>query len=241
MRSWVPIQSQAAELLDGALPDRRLLRANLREMALADRWLGGQRAIIRRIAAWLQLIPRDAIVRVLDVATGGADLPLALHRWGTRRGRTLHVLASDVSGDVLRVAREEISSRPVTLVCHDALHMPFADCSIDVVTCTQSLHHFKPQAVAQLLHEMARIARIGVIVTDLRRSYLAYWGARLLAFGPVSSLSRHDGPLSVLRAYTPEEIKKVVQHIALPVTVQGTAGFRIEVALRKEERQTQSV
>jgi SAM-dependent methyltransferase len=233
MRAFVPAQSNEAELLDGAIVDRQLLRTNLRDMAQANRLLGANRAVLRRVARWLQAMPAHYRPQVLDVATGGADLPRVLQRWSERQGRALTILASDLSRDVLQIAQHETQSTPILLLQSDALALPFADGGVDIVTCTQALHHFSRDAAVRLLRELARVARIGVIVNDLRRSYLAYWGARLLAYGPISPLSRHDGPLSVLRAYTPPEVMALVRQAALPARVRRTSGFRVEVELDK--------
>jgi SAM-dependent methyltransferase len=170
---------------------------------------------------------------VLDVATGGADLPIALHDWSVQHDRPLQLLASDLNPQVLAVTQREVGARPIALLRHDALRLPFADGAVDIVTCTQALHHFSRDAAAALLRELARVARLGVIINDLRRSYLAYWGARLLAYGPVSALGRHDGPLSVLRAYTPLELSELVQRTTLPAQVRRTPGFRVEIELDK--------
>jgi SAM-dependent methyltransferase len=233
MRAFVPAQSSEAELLDGAIVDLRLLRTNLRDMARANRWFGTNRAVLQRVMSWVRAMPPNTRPRVLDIATGGADLPRALQRWSEREGRTLTLLASDLSHDVLRIAQYETQSMPILLLQSNALTLPFADGGVDIVTCTQALHHFSRDAAVRLLREMARVARIGVIVSDLRRSYLAYWGARLLAYGPVSPLSRHDGPLSVLRAYTPPEVMALVRQATLPAHVRRARGFRLEVELDK--------
>lgn len=240
MRLFVPAQSHQTELLDEEVADQRLLRANLRDMAQANRWLGANRAVVRQVAAWLEAIPPERTPLVLDVATGGADLPRMLQRWGERHKRSLTVLGCDLSRNVLDVAALETRHMPVLLVQSDALRLPFADGGVDIVTCTQALHHFSRDAAVRLLRELARVARIGVIVNDLRRSYLAYWGARLLAYGPVSPLSRHDGPLSVLRAYTPAEVSALVQDAELSARVRSGPGFRVEIELQKSDELSRS-
>jgi SAM-dependent methyltransferase len=237
MRAFVPAQSDQAELLDGTIVEPHLLRSNLREMAQANRWLGANRSVLRQIARWLQSVPAGHTPSILDVATGGADLPRTLGRWSRREGRELTLLASDLSAEVLGITRTETRHTAILLVQSDALALPFADNGVDIVTCTQALHHFSRDAAVGLLRELARVARIGVIVNDLRRSYLAYWGARLLAYGPVSPLSRHDGPLSVLRAYTPAEVSALVQDAALPARVRRQPGFRVEITLDKTTSQ----
>lgn len=233
MFKLVPAQVATPELVDGEIGDHQLLRDNLRDMARANRWLGANRAVVRRVARWVEDLPQGRRTSILDVATGGGDLPLSLRRWSLRHARMVALFASDVSAEVLAVARKELSGQPIVLLRHDALAMPFADSSVDIVICTQALHHFDQHRATQLLRELARVARIGVIVNDLRRSYLAYWGARLLACGPVSALSRHDGPLSVLRAYTPAEVRALVERAALSGTVRRAPGFRVEIELTR--------
>lgn len=233
MRLLIPSQSTQAELLDGENIDPRLLRDNLRDMARANRWLGAHRAVRRRVAAWLDRVPAGSTLLVLDVATGGGDLPLALYRWSAAQGQPMTLLASDLNNDVLRVAQAEIGSAPIRLLRHDALRLPFADNSLDLVICTQALHHFHPAAAARLLREFARVARLGVIVNDLRRSYVAYWGSRALALVMRSPLSRHDGPLSVLRAYTPDEAREIARLAAVPAEVRSAPGFRLQIEVSK--------
>ena len=232
MPRCIPPQVTTAELVDGAVPDHALLRSNLRDMAQANRWLGANRAVLRRVAEWLAALPAEYVPSVLDVATGGAEIPLLLRRWSIRQGRPVRLLASDMSGDVLAVAQASVGRRPIRLIRHDALRMPCADSSVDLVICTQALHHFGGDDAAALLRELARVARHGVLVSDLARGYPAYWGARLLALGPVSTLSRHDGPLSVLRAYTPAECRALLRKAALPGQVHPARGFRIEIEIR---------
>jgi hypothetical protein len=88
---------------------------------------------------------------------------------------------------------------------------------------------------AGLLCEMARVARIGVIVTDLRRSHAAYWGARLLALGITNRLTRHDGPLSVLRAYTPAEVRSWMARTELRGMVCAEPIFRLSITVEKAQ------
>jgi hypothetical protein len=77
--------------------------------------------------------------------------------------------------------------------------------------CSQLLHHFEHQSAITLLQELDRVARHRVIVSDLRRSWLAAAGIWLasfpLRFHPVS---RHDGVVSVLRGFTGDELRQLV-------------------------------
>ena len=96
-------------------------------------------------------------------------------------------------------------------VCADARALPFGDRSIDVVMCSQLLHHFEFSDARLVLSELNRVARHAVIVSDLRRSWIAavgFWLAALpLRFHPIT---RHDGVLSVLRGFTAIELSGLV-------------------------------
>jgi SAM-dependent methyltransferase len=94
----------------------------------------------------------------------------------------------------------------------DALALPFASRSVDVVLCSQLLHHFTGDALGALLAEVQRVARHRVIVSDLRRSWLAAGGFWLVTF-PLRfhAVTRHDGVVSVLRGFTGRELAALVR------------------------------
>jgi hypothetical protein len=98
----------------------------------------------------------------------------------------------------------------------------------DVVVCSTMLHHLEWQDGVALLRAMAAVARYGVIVNDLVRSWLHYYGARgVLAVLSHNRLTRHDGPLSVLRAYRVSEVRAMANAAGLHnVQVHKALGYR---------------
>ena len=63
---------------------------------------------------------------------------------------------------------------------------------------------------------MDRAARVGFVVNDLVRGRLAHWVVWLITrFITRSAISRHDGPLSVKRSYTPEEVSGLCEQAGL--------------------------
>jgi len=111
----------------------------------------------------------------------------------------------------------------------DALRLPFADNSVDIVMCSQVLHHFADVDALTLLREMNRVARRRVIVSDLRRSWLAAAGLWILSF-PLRfhAVSRHDGVVSVMRGFTPTELADTVEKaVARRPGTRRRRGFRV--------------
>jgi SAM-dependent methyltransferase len=171
---------------------------------------------------------------LLDVGTGLADIPAHAHRVAHRRGVALTTYGMDLEESLVAASRHRVAAA----VRGDALHIPFADRSIDIVICSQTLHHFPDGDARRLVRELDRVARARVIVSDLRRSWLAavgIWVASFpLGFHPVS---RHDGVLSVLRGFTPRELGDVVEAgVGCRPEVRRHLGFRITASWSTEKR-----
>jgi ubiquinone/menaquinone biosynthesis C-methylase UbiE len=116
----------------------------------------------------------------------------------------------------------------LTLVQADGVCLPFHARTFDIVVCSTMLHHLDWHQGIALLHSMAAVARYGVVVNDLVRSRLPYYAARLVL--PVvarNHVTRHDGPLSVLRAYSVEEVREMARLAGLaPAHVCTALGYR---------------
>lgn len=225
-----PIRRHDDELLDDpAAADPRELERSLAHVEAVDRWLGGERALRRH----LRDLPPGRGVHVLDVGTGDGQVLRRTCAWLDRRNGLARGVGVDLHGPMLTVASRRSlgdSGPPVRLVRADGLALPFADDSFDVSTCTLTLHHFGPDDAVSLVREMARVTRGRVLVGDLERSRLNYLGARLLAatVWRRNPITRHDGPLSVLRSFTPEELDTVGRKAGLRnVRVRRHLPFRL--------------
>lgn len=200
----IPARVDDAELLDDAGQHTGDLAANLSDIRRLNRWFGGT-SLVLRLLSEIRRMPES--LRVLDVATGSADIPYAILRWGEQRGITCELMAVDVCPLVLAEAKKFVRHTSIQLCLADAGALPFDNASFDIVTCCLALHHFDPGQAQQVLREMWRVTRGAVLVTDLRRGYAGYAGAWLASRVVArNGLTRHDAPLSVLRAYTPFEL-----------------------------------
>ncbi len=225
----------AHELLDGPLDDPAVLRGNLRDLARINRWLGGTAASRRALDRLLD--GRTVPHTLLDVGTGGADIPMDLLRVAARRRRPLNVTAVDSRDEVIAAAHAVdprlVGTDGLELVVSDGRTLPWPDRSFDVVHASLLVHHLEPPDALAFLREAARVARIGVIVNDLVRARHHWVGARLLVgVGTRNRYTRHDGPLSVQRAYTRMELRALLAGAALrPVAeVTALAGHRVAIA-----------
>jgi ubiquinone/menaquinone biosynthesis C-methylase UbiE len=208
---------ETEELLDRAGHDPAELAANLQDIRTVNRLAGGVATVLCHLPGLLGHLPGGRPVEILDLATGGGDIPLSLAAWAEREGRPLHLTVTDRSPEILAEARRTLGDVPgVTFSVCDARAVPMPERSFDVVLCSLSLHHFAPGEAVQVLREMDRLSCTGFIVNDIRRclaGYVAAWAASRVATR--NRLTRHDMPLSVLRAYTPDELRALLRQAGI--------------------------
>lgn len=103
----------------------------------------------------IALVAPTAGDRALDIATGAGHVAVALARAGAQ------VTASDLTPGMLNETADNLSANNVTaeLVLADALNLPFADASFDIVTARMAPHHFPNPGT--FVAQVARVLRPG--------------------------------------------------------------------------------
>ncbi|UQA61585.1 class I SAM-dependent methyltransferase [Polyangium aurulentum] len=146
-------------------------------------------------------------VRVHDVASGHGGLALYL---AETMGDRVAIEASDIRSEYLDLGRAQAAERGlrVDFSVEDALALDgLARRGVDVITCTQALHHFPPGMIARMMGEAARAAKVGACFVDGERSWLSYG---LLALTGVlygrSYTFLHDATVSIRRMFYEEEL-----------------------------------
>ncbi len=207
-------------------------RVALRELARLNRvtmidslvW-GVVGPLARRVASHRPL-------RVLDVATGSADVPIRLAARARGEGVELELHGCDISDVAIVAARKRAAGAGVGISLRrvDVLSEPLAKDGegFDVAHCGLFMHHLDPPQVERVLRSMAAAAST-VIVQDLRRTRLGLalaWAAPRLLSG--SRVVRVDAVRSVHGAYTMEEMREMAERA-------GLAGTRVR-AIRPQRQ-----
>lgn len=206
------------ELLDAGEGTDEDVAESLSDLRRVNRFLGGRKVVLRAISSCLDGASSQHL-SLLDVGTGSADIPMAVAEKCAQRGLETFIAAVDISERNLRLSRARLGvSSDIHLVRADSLSLPFAARSFDFVTASLFLHHFRDDDVVRLLADFGRIARRAVIVNDLIRNLVPYYFTRIA--GPVlaaSFLTRNDGPVSVLRGFTTDEMNELALRAGLKV------------------------
>ena len=208
--SWLdlPPTDEGEEIDDPAQPYAEVARS-MTDVARANRLFWGTRSVLHHVARLLQDVPQGTSVRILDIATGSADIPHALCTWGAKHRHDISVIGVDNMPAMLRMARERHPHIPVLQA--DALSLPFAAGSFDIAICALAFHHFGFGLSVQVLRAMDALTTRGFVVSDLRRDRLTLLAVQA-GMGLIRShrFTRHDAPTSVRRSFTPREYARMI-------------------------------
>ena len=221
------------ELMDNTGIEPDIVRNNLNDLRRVNSILGGVKLTIEGVEHLVPDMQPGDEISMLDVATGAVDIPKQLIHWAERRGLVPSVVATDINPESLAIAAEDTPPE-IGLAVADGRALPFADNSFDVVLCSLALHHLAPDDAVQMLSEMNRIARHGVVVNDLVRCWHGYVGAWVFSrmLTPPGSLGRHDAPCSVRRAYTRREMVNLAERAGFSRGIfDSFLGYRVEMAM----------
>lgn len=217
----MPREVQLTELMDDPRVDPAALAVSLRFIRGVNRYLGGTRAILTHLKRWSQHWAAEEPITILDIATGSADIPLAITRWAARTGHNLSVLALDLHPTTLALARDWVAAQsprtpqPIRFLRGDALALPLADRSVDYAISSMFFHHLTDEQALAALKEMLRVARRGIIVNDLLRTRFARFGIALLTLR-ADPIDKHDARVSVCKAWTRPEVEAWPERVAAP-------------------------
>jgi ubiquinone/menaquinone biosynthesis C-methylase UbiE len=229
---------RSEEWMDDPNADPAELERSLLFIRRVNALFGYTRSTLRHLDRFADRWNRGETIRILDVATGSADVPLAVLRWAKKRGHDVHIIGLDLHAKTVEAARQEVATAGIpaeklTVVQGDATALPFEARSFDYVMTSMFLHHLDEPVVVKVLQEMDRVSRRGVIVADLVRRRRAYAWISLftLLAGP---MVRHDARVSVGQAFKKAEIERLRDQAGLSyATYQAAFGHRFVLAGEK--------
>ncbi len=214
------------ELLDTDAGTPAEIRGSLRDLRFFNARFGG----VRTTSYLVGEVARQAGARslsLLEVAAGSGYVAGRTRSRLRRRGIELNPVLLDRSPAHLNGSGSAVAA--------DALALPFADASFDLVGSNLFVHHLEPEEMIRFVREALRVCRRAVLINDLIRHplhlFLVYAGMPLYR----SRITRHDAPASVRRAYTVEEMQDMLARAgAARLEFSRHYLFRMGVILWKE-------
>lgn len=208
------------ELLDTDSGTTAEITVALSDLRNINQWFGGVDTTQSMISQLARKVGTSSL-SLLEVAAGAGYVPLSASARLRESGLNLQVTLLDR-------AHSHLNKNGNPAVAGDALALPFANESFDVVSCCLFAHHLEPAEIIQFVNEGLRVCRVAVIINDVVRDAihlaLVYFSLPLYR----SRFTHHDAPASVRRAYTVAEMDQMLgQTAAASVNIERYRLFRM--------------
>jgi 2-polyprenyl-3-methyl-5-hydroxy-6-metoxy-1,4-benzoquinol methylase len=225
------VRSRDEELLDQPNISQEALFQNLKELDTINRLLGGHQATLVGLK---QLITNpDKTYRIVDFACGGGDTLRAVSRWAEKKDLKVELIGFDLLEDAIKYAKKESKGYDIEWMVGDfnTIELPAHDISICSLVC----HHFYDEQLTDFLLKMVQSANVAVLVNDLHRNALAYYGINLLTkLFSKSPLVKNDAKLSVLKGFTKKEWEEKMQELSYSnYSIKWIWAFRHLIVFKK--------
>lgn len=214
--------------LEEALRHLRLLN---RIFAASGPVLSGVKELWRRSGC-----PND--LHVMDIGAGSGELNRRILRWADRNGIRIRMTLVDMTDEACREASRIFTDEPrVRAIRRNVFDV--AESAADMLICSQFLHHFPDEQLAEVTGHMLKSARLGIVISDIHRHWLA-WSAVWLAARIFSKnrYIRHDGPLSVAKGFQAKDWNRlseaIKQHGSYDLKYRWKPLFRYTVVIFKK-------
>ena len=195
------------EMMDRPQPVSAELERDLKRIRQLNRWFGSYRLICHFVRRWIK--PGDNM-RIVDLATGSGDIPRLIADYARKIGAKVEIDALDRQSATLEIGRKLSAAYPeISYYATNILDWSPAE-AYDLVLCTLALHHFSDEDAVSVLRRCRETSRNFVLVSDLRRGFLATAGVYLLtALIFREPMTRYDARLSAERAFSFSEMGKL--------------------------------
>lgn len=165
---------------------------------------------------------RDRTNTLLDVGSGGGDLPRALARWAERDGLRLDVTAIDPDQRAHAFATSHPGRPGLSFRRALSSQLVAEGAQFDAVVSNHVLHHLNPAEFNGLLDDTEQLARKVAVHSDIARHPLGYALFSAATLPLPGSYIRQDGLTSIRRSYTPDELRDAVA---------GRSSWRVRTAI----------
>lgn len=220
--------SDAVETMDDPGCDPERLAQTYADFRIVNALVSGWRGMYRR-----DIRPALSASRprtLLDIGSGGGDVPRALARWAARDGLPLRITAIDPDARAHAYATGLPPLPGLTFRRALSSELVAEGARFDFVVSNHVLHHLAAAELGALLVDSERLCAGRVLHSDIERGRWAYLGFGLATWPFFRrSFIREDGLTSIRRSFTVAELRA-----AMPAGWRVTREWPSRLVLRWE-------
>lgn len=198
------------EIMDDFDLEGEMLSDALDDLAWVNRWLGGNQATIRGIQDWMAKFGHqiNGPIRIADIGCGGGDTLREIAKIATKKGWNIELTGIDANAFTVDFAKKASEAYPqIQFVQADVLHESCRLQDFDLLLCSLFLHHLTNEELDLLFDKAKSAGVMGMVVNDLQRNPLAYYGFQAISLiQRPSDMAKQDGLVSILRGFRRKEL-----------------------------------
>lgn len=232
-------RSKEKELIDDLELDNDALRQNLEELAVINKYLGGNQVTISGLKKLTSnsnslIIDNQIPITIADLGCGGGDMLMVMADWAKKKGINTQFIGIDANDFMISFAKERTHNyQNINYLHQNIFSEEFQKNRFDIVTMTLFCHHFEDEALIKILQQFRKQTRLGVVINDIHRHWFAYhsiaWITKLFL---KSYLVKNDAKLSVWRAFRKKDLENIIQKAGYTnYSIRWKWAFRWEVVL----------
>lgn len=210
-------RSTTVEIMDDLDCKGEVVDQTLHELDFINQWLGGNTVTLQGLYLLLKPIPIAEEITLADVGCGSGEMLRLIAKLVKKSGKRVTLIGIDANPNIIDFAQRHSAK-------FDNLHFETANIfseefkkrKFDIVLCTLFLHHFTENELIGIFHSLKNQAKRGVVINDLHRHLFAYYSIKWLTqLFSKSAMVKFDAPLSVLRAFKKEDLKRILHQAGI--------------------------
>jgi 2-polyprenyl-3-methyl-5-hydroxy-6-metoxy-1,4-benzoquinol methylase len=227
-------RSTEIEIMDDLDMSGEALINSLDQLANINKWLGGNKTTIDSLKTILKTQAKDKTISIVDLGCGNGDMLRKVAHFGKKNDYKFNLLGIDANQTTIDYAIKLSANFPeITYKKEDVLSKEFATHTYDIAMCTLFLHHFEDHVALDFVQTLLKNAKIGVVINDLHRHWLAYYLFKLLTSVIGNKMTREDGLTSILKAFKRIDLEEFSKKLNYKSTITWRWAFRYQWIINK--------
>lgn len=206
-------RSEEKELMDDLDCNGWVLAQTLKELRTINKLLGGNKVTTSGLKLLMNSSKNDSFT-LADLGCGGGDMAIHIKKWAIKNRIKLEILGVDANPNIIEFAKERAKEENLTIdfVEANVFDPEFLEKPVDIQTCTLFTHHFTSDELVVILKNLKRQTKLGFVINDLHRHFLAYYSIKWLTkIFSKSRMVKNDAPVSVLRSFQKEDWEDILK------------------------------
>lgn len=230
-------RSMGVEIMDDLDCHGNVVDQTLRELDFINQWLGGNRVTLQAIKSIWRTIPKEQSLYIADLGCGSGEMLRILSKLAAQENRNVILTGFDANPHIVDYAKNHSKKfSNISFQSVSVFSQQFKDQKFDIVLATLFMHHFTDAELVTLFSSLKQQTK-SIMINDIHRHSLAYHSIKVLTqFFSKSAMVKFDAPLSVLRAFSKNELKDILQRAGIKdFSLNWKWAFRWQLIIRTDQ------